>query len=200
MEKELLNEVVKIFDSCEKFLSFWELATQKDVIKEHLSKPIKPLLDKYFKENKVDGWSYTECGTPYIDACWYLKEFGKGSLAIRLGFFFQIRLLEEDLLKFNRNKISELLKNDEYSPLFDAFERRDFEEKYGCHIIEVGNYYFGDQNDGRFNEEQSAWFATYETQKMAEQIIAKIERFRKNEVVTNLLRKLNEESMIKSSF
>jgi hypothetical protein len=89
------------------------------------------------------------------------------------------------------------LNQQRYSPILSAFDRID--ENHGedsdYKIIERGNFIFNTDSDGYYNIAQLAWFANYKTLEFVEQIKTKIDNFRKNQEVTNLLVEKNKEAI-----
>jgi hypothetical protein len=69
---------------------------------------------------------------------------------------------------------------------------RNPEEKYGYIIDEKSNFAFGDENDGNIDYDTLAWYAHYRTADFVYQILRKVDRFRKDEHITELLHKINE--------
>jgi len=196
MQKELLNKAVALFDSPEKWSAFVELANQKETIKWNYFQKVKQPLLKYFNDNPVEGWVCEPWGDYNYDLCWYLKDFGKGSLSLAVGWTFQFLLYLEDPNNFDSNKINDLLKN-EYSQILTAFDRVDRQFELQTKIVETRNYYFDSPYDSSFDNNHLdilAWFAGNQTEKFVEQIIRKVEKFRKSAELTRMLYELNEKS------
>jgi hypothetical protein len=197
MQKELLNKVIGLFESPEKWNSFLELTNQIPAIKYQYFQKVKQPLQKYFNENAVEGWICEPWGDPNFDMKWYLQDFGKESLALAIGWKFQFVLFLGNQNKFDTYKIDELLKG-KYSPIISAFDRVDRQFEPQFKIVESGNYIFDSPYDGHFDENTLSWYAGNQTEKFVKQIIDKVERFRKDERLTNMLYEINQLSMIKS--
>jgi hypothetical protein len=207
MQKELLNQALALFDTFEKWNAFVEMANQKEtMINLYFQKLRQPLL-KYFNENLVEGWVCEPWNDPNYDMQWYLKDFGKDSLSLRIGWNFHFVLYLEDTNSFDTEKIDELLKTD-YSIILSSFDRVDkqfdqYDKQYDYHrfkIVEVRNYAFNSPYDSNFDNSQLdklAWYAGNETNKFADQIIRKVERFRKDQKLTRMLYELNDKAKIK---
>lgn len=199
MQRELLNQAIALFDTPEKWNAYVELANQKETIKWQYFQQMKQPLIKYFNENPVEGWVCEPWGNPSYDLRWYLKDFGKGSLALAIGWTFHFLLNLGDTTLFDTNKINELLKTD-YSILLAAFDRVDRQLENDNKAVEVRNYSFGSPYDSNFDDSQLdklAWYAGNQTQIFADQIIRKVERFRRDENLTKMLYQLNEQAKIK---
>lgn len=199
MQKELLIQALNLFDSSDKWNAFVEMANQKETMKWHYFHKLKQPLLKYFNENPVSGWLCESWGDPNFDLRWYLKDFGKGSLALAIGWRFEFHLHLEDTIAFDTNRVTELLKA-EYSILLSAFERVDRMYERNTKAMECRNYGFGSPYDFNFDNSQLdklAWFAGNETEKFAEQIIKKVEKFRRNEQLTKMIYELNDKCRIK---
>ncbi len=199
MQKELFNQALALFDTPEKWNAFLEMASQKENLKLHYFQKLKQPLLKYFNENADGCWVCEPWGDPKYDLRWYLKDFGKGSLSLALGWGFQLLLHLEDTNTFDTNRINDLLKTD-YSLILSSFDRVDRQFESNCKVVEERHYAFGSPYDYNFdasNYDKLAWFAGNKTDMFVEQIIRKIEVFTKNQALTKMLYDLNERSKIK---
>ena len=82
-----------------------------------------------------------------------------------------------------------------------AFDRVDRQFEHNTKAMESRNYSFGSPYDFNFDNSQVdklAWFAGNETQNFADQIIKKVERFRKDENLTKMLYQLNERAKVQA--
>ncbi|MCU0440598.1 MAG: hypothetical protein MUC49_22105 [Raineya sp.] len=200
MQKELLNQALQIFDTSEKWNAFVELANQKDVMKWHYFQKLKQPLLNYFNANPVEGWICEPWGDPNYDLRWYLKDFGKNSISLAVGWFFQFVLHVGDTNTFDTKKVDDLLKSD-YSILLSSFDRVDKQFEHHLKVVEVRNYSFNSPYDTNFDDSQVdklAWFAGNETEKFTKQIISKVERFRQNKDLTKMLYDLNAKTKIQT--
>lgn len=198
MQKELLNQAIALFDTSEKWNVFIEMVNQKEAIKWLYFQRLKQPILKHFNENPVEGWICEPWGDPAFDLRWYLKDFGKNSLSLAVGWTFHFVLHVEDVNTYDTKKIDEFLKTD-YSKIIAAFDRVDRLFEHQLKVVEVRNYFFNSPYDGNFDNSQLdklAWFAGNETEKFAEQIIKKVERFRKDEILTKMLYEVNEKAKI----
>lgn len=198
MQKELLNHALSLFDTPDKWDAFADLANQKEAIKGIYFKKVKPLLLKHFNENPVQGWVCEPWGDASCDLRWYLSDCGKDSLSLAVGWRFHFVLHLQDTNSFNTTKVDDLLRN-ECSLLLAAFDRVDRQFETQLKAVEVRNYTFGSAFDGCFEDTQIdkfAWFAGNKSQELADQIIQKVEKFRKNEKLTEMLRSINNISKI----
>lgn len=196
MQKELLNQALGIFDTSEKWNAFLELANQKETMKWHYFQKVKQPLLNYFNANPVEGWVCEPWGNQLYDIRWYLKDFGKSSLALAVGWTFEFHLHLDDTTTFDTNKINDLLKTD-HSILLSSFDRVDRQFEHNTKAMESRNYSFGSPYDFNFDNSQIdklAWFAGNETENFAKQIIKKVERFRKDENLTKHLYDLNAQA------
>lgn len=194
MQTELFNQSTKLFDTPEKWNAFVELAKQKDNIKNYYFKKAKqPILD-YFNENIDDNWICEPWGNTNYDIRWYLKDFGKNSLALAIGWRFQLVLHVNDINTFDTNLINELLKTD-YSLVLTKFDRIDRQFETNIKAVENRNYYFESPFDNNFyDEDKLAWFIGNKTDEFSKQLIEKVERFIKDETITKMLYEINQKS------
>ena len=183
MRQELENKAMELFDTAEKWNSFLELVSMKNNLVYTAFKKLKQELMHYFNANPVDKWICEPWGDTNVDLSWYLKDFGINSLALRVGWRFEFHLQLNDTENYNSEKINNLLKTSEFSPLLAAFENapdRQFENQ--TKAMEYRHYSFGSPYDNNFDNshvDHLSWYAFYETKKFAEQIIRKVERVQK---------------------
>ncbi len=200
MQRELLNQALALFDTPEKWNAFVEMTNQKDTMRWNYFQKLKQPLLNYFNNNPVNGWVCEPWGNPDYDLRWYLKEFGKNSLALAVGWTFKFVLHLQDTDSFDTERINELLRTD-YSILLSSFDRVDKQFEHNLKVVEERNYSFGSPFDGNFDDSQLdklAWFAGNKTEEFAKQIIRKVEVFRKSEKLTNMLHELNAKTKRKT--
>jgi hypothetical protein len=187
----ILKQVEKDFSERIQWESFIELIGYKDNIRDAWFGVLKSQLNSCFAvEDIVENWGYVTYGI--WDYRWFINEFGPESFCL---FFDSMSLhLWANKNYYNLKKISQLLNKKNYIPIKNSFDRIDEinDENNEWKIIERGNFIFGDANDGNFNFDQLSWYARFKTKEFASQIKEKINKFRKNEEVTNLLIEINK--------
>lgn len=187
MQKELINQAMLMFDTAEKWNSFLELSNCKDEIRNQWYQKMKTLVTKKFCEDDVvNGWSFY-CWTSW-DFKWYLTEFGKESFCIwmfgnRIGLWVNSNA-------FNSQKITDLLNSDTYSIIMSTL-RPDEVFSGDWKLVEYGNFDFESPFNGHFDNDKLGWFAGNESERFADQLLEKINKIRKNEIITGLIADLN---------
>jgi hypothetical protein len=198
MDRDLYNQALDLFNTSEKWNAFVELANQKESIKRTYFKRVTQPLLNYFNSNPVDGWICEPWFDKELDLRWYLADFGKDSLSLATCWHFHFALHLVDKSRFDTDKIDTMLKS-EYSIFMSAFDRIDEQFGTDLKVLEIRNYNFGDPHDSYFENSQLdrlAWYAGNETDKFVEQIIAKVERFRRNPQLTTMLYEIHRRSII----
>jgi len=193
MVNEMSNQIEELFNDKDQWISFWNLAQKKEDIRKAWWESFKESVIKCFSvDNLVDGWDFTS--SEAWEFKWFLKEYGEKSLCLRCSDWngkYSL-LLWADPNLYDTKKIDELLDETKYMPIASAFERKDeIPPDSNVIIAEKGNYYFGDEMDGDFGITRLAWYAHYKPDEFISQIINKIDKFRKNNEVTDLLKELN---------
>jgi hypothetical protein len=204
MSNNIIGQVEELFSDAEQWKAFLELIPEKDTIRNAWFSKLKASLNKCFAvENIVDEWGFHSALNDYR---WFLKDYGKESLCLVMwggaaaieGFPSIIDFaLWVDTEKFDAEAINTLLREKKYLPIISAFERLDFlleDASDGYLIAEKSNFTFGDENDGNIPYDMLAWYANYKTQDFVSQVLCKVDRFRKDETITKLLRELNEKA------
>jgi hypothetical protein len=194
MVNDIVSQVEELFNDKEQFISFLDLTAQWDSIKNSWWQNFKSPVNKCFSmDNVVEEWGFVSWG--YWDYRWFIKEFGEKSLCLWCrewaGNYSLLLWAEPNL--YDTVRISKLLQEKKYLPIVSAFERIDEipAPDNNVKIFEHGNYHFGDSMDGHFDMNRLAWYAHYEPEKFISQILNKIDRFRKEKEITDLLKEIN---------
>jgi len=193
MSNDILQQVEKDFSERMQWYSFLELINYKDFIQNSWFDVLKAELNTCFasKENIVDKWGYVSINKS--DYRWFITEFGHESLC--LSFDGLSLHLWANGGYFDLANITSLLQTEKFWPIYLAFDRRDDIKgaDSSSKIIETGNFAFDetDSNDRKYNREQIAWYAKYRTKEFVEQIKNKIDKFRRDNTITELLIEIN---------
>ena len=181
--KETNNEwyaFLELVDNYPKIISSWYLKCKHE-------------LNKRFDNEELDNsniWLYLPEGDFHFK--WYIKEFGEKSLGLCLDYS-TFQLCTHDISIFDPKIIVDLLKTSIYTPIISAFQKYEIGDgRNGIIISENGNFSFEDKYyDGEFDKLRLAWYANYETNQLVDQIVAKVNSFRKNGKLTELIKELN---------
>ena len=198
MSYEILQQVKKDFSDRGQWNSFLELIKYKDFIRDFWSGVLKAELNVCFAvENVVEKWGYTS--KDIWDYRWFIQEFGQESLC--LNFDSQSLRLWASRNVLDMKKVTSLLQEKKFIPIVSAFKRHEDEflgENTEYKIIEKGNFNFDadDSNDGHYSFDQIAWYAKYRTKDFVEQLKNKIDRFRRDNNITELFIEINRECKI----
>lgn len=207
MQKELMNQTMAMFDSAKKWSAFVELSNMRNDIEKEWFLKIKTPLMTYFQKNLSERWGCESWWYSPYDMRWYLKGFGKNSLALATCWTYTFCLHLEDVSTFNSELVTNLLKDPEYKEILLAFDRIDEppqDQKFKA--LELRNYHFSDVGDdspynGCFDGvsiADLAWYAGNQTDEFVRQIISKVERFTTDKKVTDLLYELNDKAQKKN--
>jgi hypothetical protein len=196
MSDEVIKQADEYFEpDIELWDSFVELNKRKDTIIKTWYSALRDELNRCFSrpENVLDKWEYTswdDTWSPHFR--WYLAEYGRESLCLwlwRNELYLWASPNSVDL-----PKVSSLLQTETYVPIVKAFGNRYephiHEPNSEKKIIVRGDFSFGDPDDGHLSAEKFAWYARYETEKAARQILETINRFRE---ITTLFEEINRE-------
>jgi hypothetical protein len=200
MSQDLITQAEDFFKEKDEWYAFLDLEEHRDRIISNWFLKCKQELNKRFQNEEIDGagsWLYVSWGN--FSFRWYLKEFGIDSLCL-LFENSNLHLSVNNGNIFDFEEITSLLQTKEYSPIVSAFERCDdiFAGNSWIKVIERGNFYFKDKYDGNFDNFRLAWYANYRTKELVDQIVRKVNAFRKDEKITELLREINEKAKKKS--
>jgi len=196
---DVVNQVEDLFCDKEQWTSFLELAAQKKYIWQTWWQTFQAPMTKCFTiDNPMEIWGFTSfAGSDCWDFRWYLSEFGDKSLCLWAGNYWgkYSLLLWADSNQHDPEKISNLLKEPEYSPIISAFESPycNLPPNEEFKIVDQGDYIF-DGSKVIPLVENMAWYAHYKPEKFVSLMLKKVDRFRKDATVTDLLRKINIET------
>jgi len=193
MSQEVFAQAEIFFEKKEEWYSFVNLSDFKDRIAWNWFKNCKQELNKRFQIEELEetnNWLYHSWGN--FEFKWYLKDFGQDSLCLYLQNY-QFFLWANGNL-FNVEEITKLLQQKKYSSIVSAFERHDdiFLPHQWEKVVERGNFVFGDEYDGNFDNLRLSWYANYKPNDLADQIVRKVNRFRNNDEITSLLIEINK--------
>lgn len=197
MANDILNQVEELFSDGEQWTSFLELSSQRGFIRDSWWQNFRSQMNKCFAvDNPVDGWGFISWGT--WDCRWFLQEFGENSLCLWSREWhgnYSLQLWADQNL-YDSKRIADLLQGQRYLPIISAFERQDEipAPDNPVKIMEHGNYQFGDTMDGHYNLDRLAWYAHYKPTELASQILRKVDKFRRDSEIANLLMELNKET------
>jgi len=197
MTEEYANQVNAIFEpGIEQWTSFLELRKIQDwEITAKWAETLQTTLNRRFCP-QGGKWAFASPNS--WDYRWYLSEFGPDSVGLCL--FCETLFVRGNPDIIDAANASVLLSGQDYTAIRNAFERIDAvyiptswsEEEKGRFIIERGNFFVGDKDDGHLSADKFAYYAHFSTSTLEKQIAAKIERFQTPEV-TALFKTLNEE-------
>ena len=191
MSNEIIKQAEEFFKDKEQWYSFLDLVENKNRIRDSWFTNLKEKINKCFAIDHVDEkWGYVSINL--WDYRWFIKKYGKDSIC--LYFDGKSLCLWVNSNYFDSIKVTEYLQQEKYIPIISAFERQDEinasdnENK----VCEHGNFRFIDEYDGYFDYDRLAWFAKYKSDELVQQLLIKIDKFRKNSLVTDLIIEINE--------
>lgn len=189
MNQELLKQAKAMFDSPEKWNAFLELVCQKDEIRNQWYQKLKEEANKKFSTDElVEGWVFNSWGV--WDLHWYQKVHGDKSIGLLIGWWGEMTLYcNSDF--YDTVKIHDLLRTERFAPLLSCFNRIDRFYEGGRLAIEMRNFSFGSPHDTKFDTDRLSWYAGNQTDDFLNQLVEKVNRYRKNEEMNSLLHELN---------
>jgi hypothetical protein len=195
MNKTEIEEIAALFKTPKEWAAFVELANKKDEVENYFLKEIDSDIKRWFSENALPEWSLEKWGKEKAKFKFCVGDHDVNSLAIGIGWTFEVHLVLGRPDLYNSGQIDELLK-DKYINILEFFEEseRDFDERFKA--AQRGKYYFGSEHDGFFNDhrDELKWFAKNETEKLKEQLFAKLKYFLCNEEITQMMLDINNET------
>ena len=178
METEEINQALQLFDTPEKWAAFINLSRQTDKLKRAMTRTAVARANSYFhREHTAPGWSFKQIWSDELGMVWYLTAFGEYSTCLVLAwsgeFVLEVRSNNADEI----TAVTALLKDSRFSALMACFERIDVWWDGRFVGREKFNFSFDSPSDTRFGPFRLAWHAHFETEKLLDQIAAKVSRF-----------------------
>jgi hypothetical protein len=199
MAEDIVKQVEDFFGDNVQWNSFLALSKEKESIRKIWWRGFKEKLDKYAQENPVDRWDYSSVGDSVFR--WFLKDFGQKSLCLRFrprdnDTDYYALLLQTD--SGNIGLIHEMLDQPEYLPLRNVFDSdvTYFPAPHSTPFVEDVRFEFNGQEAVHYDSCRLAWFAHYQPDELLKQMADKIDKFRKDPELTNLLWQINERAKI----
>jgi hypothetical protein len=185
------EDAKELFPTIDHWLSFNELADQRNAILEDFVRQATRKVREHFNECPAPGWCMEPWGADYRDTKWYLEEYGPNSLFLCYGWEYELQLRLHDPQVMDTHAITKALESNDYMDLKHAFQRIDRYMQVDSKLMEKRNFRFGGPHDGSLSYRELAWYAGLHRDEFVSQAVAKIERFVRNENVTAQIRKLN---------
>ena len=187
MNEELLQKAMQLFDTAEKWNSFCELMGRKDDMQKRWWKKLQTEVYQREQKNGICDWDI------FIENQWDIRWFIKGETrnticvhfwADRFRVFYNYGDLDKD-------KVFELLKDPKFDIIKSCIDRIEGSDNETI-CWEERNFAFGTSYDNCFPDRQTlSWYAGNETEKFADQLIAKVRKFQTPEI-TALFKEINE--------
>jgi len=193
MQNELISAASDLFPTFEHWQSFLELSDLRNSIRDTWFIEATNKIRQHFINTLPREWDCEPWENTQRDTRWFLRKFGPDSPSVNYRWHYCLCLRLHNKQKFNTESIFRLLKKEGgYEPIYQAFDRIDRQFDGEIVMIESRNFKFGSANDGALSEDKLAWYARHEIDGFIEQAIAKIEKFTKNPVISDLLGQLNQ--------
>lgn len=190
MKHEQIKNASKFFLDRQQWITFIELSQQQNEIQRHWFGEATQKIRDHFHKYPSREWMFEEWGTPW-DTWWYLKEFKRSSVGIGFGWEYNFYLGE-----YFGNVDKELLAQklaQECPEIKEAFGSIEDKNGYGhVNLIQRGGFAF-DDSQGIISKHELAWYAGHREHEFVNQAIKMIERFTKDEQLTESMKKLNME-------
>lgn len=185
-----MNDVLKLFDSSEKWTAFRGLANMSEEIMRIWYNELRESLMAYFRIHQNNRWNVVYKGDGIGDIRWYLKEFDEQSACLCMEKVRFSIWLNGSFYDYEKAKL--LFQSSNFHPIHSIF-RRDMWCYNSYLIAENGNFHFDNELNDRYDYESLAWHAGNKTKEFSQQIIDKVEMITSNDMLTNLVSDLNSQ-------
>lgn len=186
MNEELINKAMKLFDSADKWNSFFELINVNGDIQRRWWQKLQS--EVFQREIKIMNHDWDIFAWENSHIRWYIKGSKVDSLAIH--FFENAFRLFHGFGALDNEKVNLLIKDPKFDILRICFDRFDGSDHQSIGL-EYRNFHFNTIFDGRFPDNRAlSWYAGNKTHEFADQLIAKVRKFQTPEV-TELFKEIN---------
>ena len=187
MNEELLQKAMQLFDTAEKWNAFCELMNRNGNIQNRWWKKLQT---EVYKREQISGMpDWNICIWNNWDIMWYLKGETDKTICVHFwGDTFRVFYGYGDL---DINKVNELLKVTKFDVIKSCIDRIDGSDSQTI-CWEHRNFSFDTPYDTCFPDARTlSWYAGNETEKFADQLIAKVRKFQTPEI-TALFKEIDE--------
>lgn len=187
MKIENKEQYLELFPTLEHWTAFHELIQMKPSMERACLARATSRIRDHFSEKPSEGWA---CGIAPntdsdVDTIWYLKDYGSTSLHLRYGWNYELQLRPESWEFYQSMDVSQ------FDKVKSGFARIDRVMQGGSIFMERRNFSFGLPNDGHFSPLELVWASARFEDEFVKQAIEKIERFTRNQSITDAIRELN---------
>ena len=195
--QEILNHAPSLFDTSEKWNIFTEIANTLENIRHHWFEIAAEEIRRHFIAYPSVGW-IVQTSSNSEDVALYLEDYNPG---LHIAFYqrYEFGLYLYHTGNFDSDKITSMLRERGYSKIYTCFDRLDRSLEANVKIQTRRPFKFGCPNDGNIPPEELAWYAGNKKDEFVKQAIEQIEKITKDEDITDLIRKLNQNTRIDKS-
>ena len=188
MNEELLIKAMQLFQTAEKWNAFNELANRRDDIQYRWWQKLRTEVHQRELHGGDPDWVIFTWGNWEIR--WYVKGEHENSLAIHFSAHQWLRICS-GFGYLEPNKVNKLIEDQRFNEIVKPFDRIDW-KSHDSIGAENKNFEFGSIHDHYFHDTRAlAWYAGNETEKFADQLIAKVRKFQTPKI-TALFKEINE--------
>jgi hypothetical protein len=187
MNEELLQKAMQLFDTSEKWISFCELINRNGDIQRRWWKKLQSEVYQREQKNGISDWDIFIWND--WDIRWFIKVESQNTICVHFwGDGLRVFCNYGDL---DLDKVNELLKDPKFDIIKSCIDRIEGSNKETI-CWEHRNFAFGTSYDYCFpNSQTLSWYAGNETEKFADQLIAKVRKFQTPEI-TELFKEINQ--------
>jgi len=187
MNEELLQKAMQLFDTAEKWNAFCELMNRNGNIQNRWWKKLQTEVYQREQTSGMSEWNI--CIWNNWDIMWYIKGETNKTICVHFwGDCFRVFYGYGDL---DIDKVNELLKDSKFDAIKSCIDRIDGSDSQTI-CWEDRNFRFETPYDTCFPDHRTlSWYAGNETEKFANQLIAKVRKFQTPEI-TALFKEINK--------
>ena len=187
MKIENKEKYLELFPTLEHWTAFLELVDMKDSMVRACLARVTSRIRHHFDEKPSEGWTWAIAPNADrdVDTIWYVKDYGPASLRLMYGWRYELQLRPENWGHYQS------MDSSQFDTVKSAFARIDRYMQGDSIFMEKRNFSFGLPNDGHLTERDLVWAAAYYEDEFVKQAIEKIERFTKNQTITDAICELN---------
>lgn len=191
--QDILEHEPKIFPDAKSWSAFHEMAGYRDQIRLELYKHGTIALQEHLKAQDYDGWSVAAWGNPNEDTVLYLNDFGVNSIAIRLGWQYNLLLAPWGNYCCDLEQGRQLIKD---LPLLSKFEQLGGSSTTTPNALAMNSRRFefavNDKMQTIIDVSDLAWYAANRTDEFVKQVVNKLEVFITDPKATEQIYHINE--------
>ena len=194
INRDLLQQSVRIFDSQEKWNALFEIYSQSnDIIQAWMETGAEALRSDFAARPSV-GWTCVEWEAKR-ETKWFISDLGRDSICLAFAWpYWEIHLFYKLPAEFDETEAKRLVSLDEFRPLRALFAPEKTPDRGGKYRLLASDSTFNPfsgLSEEPLRQRELAWYAAHETDRFVKEVSNRMRQITDDAALTKLVRDLN---------